>query len=64
MNRRNDLINEAKKLGFDVTITAGGHLRFQLPGRPPVFGSSTSSDVRAVRNIRAKLRRSLAAAVG
>jgi len=47
----------AQELGYQVSRTKGGHLRFGKPGHRTVFSSSTPSDWRTQRNIIAELRR-------
>ena len=48
---------EAEALGFSISRTRNGHLRFDLTGVPAVFFSSTPGDHRAILNGVAKLRR-------
>ena len=51
-------VRQYRRLGFSVSRTRRGHLRFEHPsmeGR--VIGSSTPSDRRANRNLKAKIRR-------
>lgn len=48
---------EAEALGFTITRTRNGHLRFDLTGVPAVFFSGTPSDHRAILNGIAKLKR-------
>ena len=50
----NDLADE---YGYDVSTSGSGHLRLTKPGRPTVFTSATSSDRRAIKNLRSKIRR-------
>lgn len=46
--------------GFTVTKTRGGHWRFEHPGmQGVVFAPDTPSDFRAIRNLRAQLRRGM-----
>lgn len=52
----------AESLGFSVTRTAGGHIRCQLPGQPPVFVSYSPSDWRGWIKARVQLRRTAAEA--
>lgn len=52
-----DLTDFAMTQGWTISHTNGGHLRFSKPGLPPIFTSSTPSDYRAERNMRAQLRR-------
>ncbi|OLU22503.1 hypothetical protein BVH03_25120 [Pseudomonas sp. PA15(2017)] len=51
------LLVYAHNNGWQACRTRGGHVRFQKPGRPPVFTSSTPSDWRAYRNALAMLVR-------
>ncbi|MEX5685325.1 type II toxin-antitoxin system HicA family toxin [Pseudomonas silesiensis] len=51
------LVELALSEGWEVSRTAGGHLRFVKPGLPPIFTSSTASDHRATQNAWARLRR-------
>lgn len=53
------LINEAKRLGFEPSLTRGGHLKLSRRGCPPVFCSATPSDHRTVKNGIALLRRAV-----
>lgn len=55
--RLQPLIEFALREGWKVSRTAGGHLKFQKPGLPPIFTSSTAGDHRAGRNALAHLRR-------
>lgn len=53
------LIKRARKQGWTVVTTGGGHLRWSPPDpeRPFVITGATPSDYRAFKNIRARLRR-------
>lgn len=52
------LVREMEKQGWTVEHMNSDHLRWYPPdGRDPVFSGSTPSDWRALRNIKAKLRR-------
>jgi hypothetical protein len=52
-----------ERAGFRVTVTGGNHLKIMHPVMiGPVFMSSTPSDRRAIRNLRATLRRRMAVA--
>lgn len=51
------LLVYAANNGWQARRTRGGHVRFQKPGRQPVFTSSTPSDWRAYRNALAMLVR-------
>lgn len=55
--RLRPLIEFALSEGWDVSRTAGGHLRFVKAGLPPIFTASTASDHRATQNAWARLRR-------
>lgn len=56
-------LTELKKLakahGYTVSRTKGDHCRLTREGYPTVHHSGTSSDWRAVRNLRGQLRRAL-----
>lgn len=52
-----DLVNYAEGFGYSVELTRNKHLKFTLPGVPPVFTSSTPSDRRSWANCRALLKR-------
>jgi hypothetical protein len=47
----------AERAGWTVEPTRSGHLRFRGPDGQVVVHSTTSSDWRAARNLRAQLRR-------
>ena len=52
----------AERLGYQITIANGGHLKFIHPkGKSPVFTSSTPSDNRAYKNAMKLLQRNLSA---
>lgn len=51
------LVEFALNEGWEVSRTAGGHLRFVKLGLPPIFTNSTASDHRASQNAWARLRR-------
>jgi hypothetical protein len=56
-----DLRQLAKRAGWTISTTNGGHLRLDHPeARGPVFTGSTPSDHRAIRHARAEMRRALA----
>ena len=53
-----ELIRWAERNGWSVELTSGDHLRYTHPAvKGPVFGASTPSDHRAVRNQKALMRR-------
>ena len=57
------LLRDLERHGFTATRTNGGHLRFSHPAISGwVFGPSTPSDHRAVKNLVATLKRKLRAA--
>ncbi len=57
------LLRELERDGFTATRTSGGHLRLSHPAISGcVFGPSTPSDHRAVKNLLAMLKRKLRAA--
>ena len=48
----------ASKAGWTVGMTNGGHVYFLPPtGGGKIYTSSTPSDVKAIRNVKARLRR-------
>lgn len=53
------LIDAARDQGWRVQVTSNGHLKFLPKDRSvsPVFGPSTPSDYRSVKNVRTKLRK-------
>jgi hypothetical protein len=51
------LVRLAQERGWSVTDTRNGHLKFQSPDGDIVFGPSTPSDWRSVKNMKAHLRR-------
>ena len=56
-----DVLAQAKRDGWRVEHTRGGHLRLRHPAATTsVVTSSTASDWRAGRNLAAELRRALA----
>lgn len=55
--RLRPLIEYALSEGWEVSRTAGGHLKFVKSGMPPIYTSSTTSDQRSVLNARARLSR-------
>lgn len=57
------LLRELERDGFTAKRTSGRHLRFEHPAISGcVFGPSTPSDHRGVKNLLATLRRKLRAA--
>jgi len=60
--RLKPLIEFALNEGWEVTRTAGGHLRFTKPGLPAIYTGSTPSDHRSTRNALARMRRQARAA--
>jgi len=44
---------------IDVEHTSGGHLKIMIENAEPVFASCSPSDYRALRNMRAMIRRAL-----
>ena len=57
--RFQQLVTFARREGWDVDHTPGGHLKFSKPGCGSVYASATTSDQRAEHNARAQLRRSM-----
>jgi hypothetical protein len=51
------LIQFAQKEGWTVTRTSGGHLKLAKAGLPLIYTSTTPSDHRAERNVRAQILR-------
>jgi hypothetical protein len=51
------LVRQYAKHGFRVNRTKGGHLRFEGPNGELVFGASTPSDCRSLKNLKAQLDR-------
>jgi hypothetical protein len=51
------LASKAKKQGWVVETTGGGHLRWTSPEGKSVISGNTVSDYRAVRNISKRLER-------
>lgn len=47
----------AHRLSWRITLTGGGHLRWQAPDGTAVITASTPSDRRGSRNDRSRLRR-------
>lgn len=62
--RLRPLVEFALREGWTVSRTAGGHLKFEKPGLPPMFTSFTASDRRASQNAWARLRRFARSAAG
>jgi predicted RNA binding protein YcfA (HicA-like mRNA interferase family) len=51
---------DLERSGFSTTLTRGGHVRISHPlMNGPVFAASTPSDHRAIRNVRALIRRKM-----
>ncbi len=55
--RLRELVEFARREGWRVQRTPGGHLKFTKPGCAAVYASSTASDHRASLNMRSQLRR-------
>lgn len=53
------IVKRARKQGWKVDVTRGGHVRFVPPpsGGSMVIASASASDSRAMKNLRAQLRR-------
>lgn len=47
----------ARRAGWSVEYTGGGHLRWVPPQGGPVYSASTPSDLRVLANMKARLRR-------
>lgn len=55
-----DLIRWAEAHGWSVSKTNGGHLRYTHPDvDTPVFGATSPSDWRAIRNMKARMKRAM-----
>lgn len=52
-----DIIARVKRAGWAVLYTGGGHLKLCPPQGGAIFTGSTPSDPRALRNLRAHLKR-------
>lgn len=55
--RLRPLIEYALSEGWEVSRTAGGHLKLVKPGMPPIYTGSTTSDRRSVLSARTRLER-------
>lgn len=55
-----DVVEFALQLGFTFRPTKAGHYRFDKAGTKPVFISGTTSDHRAIKNMKSDLRRAAA----
>lgn len=51
------LVGRAIKAGATIRSTGGGHYALRLPDGTPIFLASTTSDQRAIQNVRSLLRR-------
>jgi predicted RNA binding protein YcfA (HicA-like mRNA interferase family) len=51
------IVKVARAQGWEVTPTRNGHLRFRSPDGAMIFGPSTPSEYRGVKNKIADLRR-------
>jgi predicted RNA binding protein YcfA (HicA-like mRNA interferase family) len=55
-----EVLRSLERQGFTATKTRRGHWRFEHPDlRGPVFGASTPSDHRSIKNLRALIKRQL-----
>ncbi|HMR34491.1 MAG TPA: type II toxin-antitoxin system HicA family toxin [Geminicoccaceae bacterium] len=59
MKLTNELIRTARRLGWRVEPTHGGHLRLKHPSGALVFAGSMPSDRRSLANALATMRREL-----
>lgn len=58
MSNSRKIITDLQRSGYIVKKTGGSHLSIRHPTKPgTVFSSSTPSDVRSMRNVKAKLKR-------
>lgn len=51
------LVRIAEKSGWASRLSKGGHIRLQHPTNGLVFGPSTPSDHRAIKNFRSELKK-------
>jgi len=51
------LVKFALREGWEISRTAGGHLKFTKSGLPSIYTSATPSDHRASRNAKVPMRR-------
>lgn len=51
------IVRAARDGGWTVTKTRGNHIKLRSPEGATVFASGTPSDVRAIHNLTAMLRR-------
>lgn len=51
------LLKEAKRQGFEVSKSNGGHLRIKAPSGALIFDTGTKLDPRGFRNFRQRMRR-------
>jgi len=51
------LVKKARAQGWEVTPTRNGHIRFRSPDGHLIFGASTPSEYRGMKNKIADLRR-------
>lgn len=51
------IIRSARRAGWSVGFTNGGHLRFHAPSGVTIYAASTPSDPRSIANLRAHLKR-------
>lgn len=58
-NDMRKLFKEATAGGWVITDTGGNHFKLKHTTGPIVFVSRTASDYRAIRNVRADMRRAL-----
>lgn len=50
------LITQATRQGWSVTLTNGGHYKWQAPNGKVFFSAKTPSDTRALKNIQRDLK--------
>lgn len=59
-SQTNEIRRALARQGFTMTKTRGGHWRFEHPDMDgPVFGPSTPSDHRGLRNFMATIKRKM-----
>ena len=52
-----DVVRDALKRGWELSITGGNHVKLTHPSGRIVIGALTSSDHRSVRNMQRHIRR-------
>jgi predicted RNA binding protein YcfA (HicA-like mRNA interferase family) len=58
MSNNRKTVTDLRRAGYIVEKTGGSHLSIRHPTQPgTVFASSTPGDIRSMRNVKAKLKR-------